>query len=193
MSGTHLAPTVFLDRDGTLIEEVGYLSHLDRIALYPWSIESVKLLNRAGFKVVVVTNQAGVARGLFDEDFIDEAHRFLDQKFSDGGATIDKFYYCPHHPEASVEAYRSECDCRKPKAGMLWKAAQELQLELSHSFVIGDRLSDLRLGPAVGAKSVLVRTGYGETTARELTDDVEVAYTAPELMTAVAWILRQSK
>ena len=193
MSGTHLAPTVFLDRDGTLIEEVGYLSHLDRIALYPWSIESVKLLNRAGFKVVVVTNQAGVARGLFDEDFIDEAHRFLDQKFSDGGATIDKFYYCPHHPEASVEAYRSECDCRKPKAGMLWKAAQELQLELSHSFVIGDRLSDLRLGPAVGAKSVLVRTGYGETTARELTDDVEVDYTAPELMTAVAWILRQSK
>lgn len=193
MSGTHLAPTVFLDRDGTLIEEVGYLSHLDRIVLYPWSIESVKLLNRAGFKVVVVTNQAGVARGLFDEDFIDEAHRFLDQKFGDGGATIDKFYYCPHHPEASVEAYRCECDCRKPKAGMLWKAAQELQLELSHSFVIGDRLSDLRLGPAVGAKSVLVRTGYGETTARELTDDVEVDYTAPELMTAVAWILRQSK
>ena len=193
MSGTHLAPTVFLDRDGTLIEEVGYLSHLDPIVLYPWSIESVKLLNRAGFKVVVVTNQAGVARGLFDEDFIDEAHRFLDQKFSDGGATIDKFYYCPHHPEASVEAYRSECDCRKPKAGMLWKAAQELQLELSHSFVIGDRLSDLRLGPAVGAKSVLVRTGYGETTARELTDDVEVAYTAQELMTAVAWILRHSK
>ena len=193
MSGTHLAPTVFLDRDGTLIEEVGYLSHLDRIALYPWSIESVKLLNRAGFKVVVVTNQAGVARGLFDEDFIDEAHRFLEKKFSDGGATIDKFYYCPHHPEASVEAYRSECDCRKPKAGMLWKAAQELQLELSHSFVIGDRLSDLRLGPAVGAKSVLVRTGYGETTARELTDDVEVAYTAQELMTAVAWILRHSK
>jgi len=193
VSGTHLAPTVFLDRDGTLIEEVGYLSHLDRIVLYPWSIESVKLLNRAGFKVVVVTNQAGVARGLFDEDFIDEAHRFLDQKFGDGGATIDKFYYCPHHPEASVEAYRCECDCRKPKAGMLWKAAQELQLELSHSFVIGDRLSDLRLGPAVGAKSVLVRTGYGETTARELTDDVEVDYTAPELMTAVAWILRQSK
>lgn len=193
MSGTHLAPTVFLDRDGTLIEEVGYLSHLDRIVLYPWSIESVKLLNRAGFKVVVVTNQAGVARGLFDEDFIDEAHRFLDQKFGDGGAMIDKFYYCPHHPEASVEAYRCECDCRKPKAGMLWKAAQELQLELSHSFVIGDRLSDLRLGPAVGAKSVLVRTGYGETTARELTDDVEVDYTAPELMTAVAWILRQSK
>ena len=193
MSGTHLAPTVFLDRDGTLIEEVGYLSHLDRIALYPWSIESVKLLNRAGFKVVVVTNQAGVARGLFDEDFIDEAHRFLDQKFSDGGATIDKFYYCPHHPEASVEAYRSECDCRKPKAGMLWKAAQELQLELRHSFVIGDRLSDLRLGQAVGARSLLVRTGYGETTARELTDDVEVAYTAPELMTAVAWILRRSK
>ena len=193
MSGTHLAPTVFLDRDGTLIEEVGYLSHLDRIALYPWSIESVKLLNRAGFKVVVVTNQAGVARGLFDEDFIDEAHRFLDQKFGDGGAMFDKFYYCPHHPEASVEAYRCECDCRKPKAGMLWKAAQELQLELSHSFVIGDRLSDLRLGPAVGAKSVLVRTGYGETTARELTDDVEVAYTAQELMTAVAWILRHSK
>ena len=192
MSGTHLAPTVYLDRDGTLIEEVGYLSHLDRIALYPWSIESVKLLNRAGFKVVVVTNQAGVARGLFDEDFIDEAHRFLDQKFSDGGATIDKFYYCPHHPEASVEAYRSECDCRKPKAGMLWKAAQELQLELSHSFVIGDRLSDLRLGQAVGARSLLVRTGYGETTARELTDDVEVDYTAPELMTAVAWILRHS-
>jgi D-glycero-D-manno-heptose 1,7-bisphosphate phosphatase len=192
VSGTHLAPTVFLDRDGTLIEEVGYLSHLDRIVLYPWSIESVKLLNRAGFKVVVVTNQAGVARGLFDEDFIDEAHRFLDQKFSDGGATIDKFYYCPHHPEASVEAYRSECDCRKPKAGMLWKAAQELELELSHSFVIGDRLSDLRLGQAVGARSLLVRTGYGETTARELTDDVEVAYTAPELMTAVAWILRHS-
>ena len=111
-----MTPAVFLDRDGTLIEEVGYLDRIERVEFYPWTVDAVKLLNRAGFRVVVVTNQAGVARGIFEERFVGDAHRHLDQRLAAGGARIDGYYYCPHHPDAPLEAYRRRCDCRKPMA-----------------------------------------------------------------------------
>jgi D-glycero-D-manno-heptose 1,7-bisphosphate phosphatase len=181
---------VMLDRDGTLIEEVGYLDRLDRIQLFPYSVDAVRLLNRAGYKVIVVTNQAGVARGYFDEPFVEETHRALTAMVGKGGASVDGFYYCPHHPDGEVDAYRASCDCRKPQPGMIRRAAVDHELDLSRSFIVGDRAHDVEAGTAVGARGILVRTGYGyrhEAAARE-----HGALIADNLMQAVSWILRQS-
>ena len=154
-------PAVFLDRDGVLIEDSHYLGSPDRVRLIRGSAEAVAALNRAGWPVVVVTNQSGVARGLFPPEAVDAVHDRLAELLRGFDARIDAFYACPHHPEAEVTAYRVECDCRKPRPGMLRAAAAELGLDLARSWVVGDRVSDLEAGAAVGARTVLVRTGYG--------------------------------
>jgi|TARA_B100001964_G_scaffold220067_1_gene262753 D-glycero-D-manno-heptose 1,7-bisphosphate phosphatase len=187
-----VTPAVFLDRDGTLIEEVGYLDRIERIELYPWSVDAVRVLNRAGFKVVVVTNQAGVARAMFDEAFVGEAHAFIDARLREGGAVIDGFYYCPHHPDAPVEAYRKDCDCRKPRTGMVEQAQRDLDLDLGRSFVVGDRWLDVELGMNFGGRGILVRTGYGEAEVARPKEGVDAELVAPDLMTAVSWILQQA-
>ena len=185
-----MKPAVFLDRDGTLIEEVGYLDRLERLAFFPWSIDAVRLLNRAGYFVVVVTNQAGVARGMFDESFVGQAHRHIDVTLAAGGARIDAYYYCPHHPEGSIQAYRRLCDCRKPLPGMLRQAEEALGIDLHRSFVVGDRWLDIQLAQAVGATGILVRTGYGQTEEHRPKDDVRAAAIVDNLIDAVGWILR---
>ena len=134
-----MSRAVFLDRDGTLIEEAGYLDRLDRVAFFPFTVDAVRLLNRAGFMVVVVTNQAGIGRGFFDEAFVEEAHRTLSERLAAGGAAIDAFYFCPHHPEATRPGYKQACDCRKPQPGLLKRAAHDHDLDLAASFVVGDR------------------------------------------------------
>jgi D-glycero-D-manno-heptose 1,7-bisphosphate phosphatase len=185
-------PAVFLDRDGTVIEEVGYLNRLDRIAFFPWSVDAIRVLNHAGFLVVIVTNQAGVARGYFDETLVREAHALIDRRVQDGGARIDAYYYCPHHPDGAVEAYRETCDCRKPKPGMIHRAAREHDIDIARSFVVGDRWLDVRMGQAAGAKTVLVRTGYG--LEEEAQPDGTVAdAVADTLMDASAWIIQRHK
>jgi len=183
-------PAVFLDRDGTLIEEAGYLDRLERLVFYPYSVDAVRLLNRADLAVVIITNQAGVARGIVREAFVGEAHRHVTMRLEQGGARVDGFYYCPHHPEASVEQYRKSCDCRKPQPGMLRRAADELKLDLARSFVIGDRWHDLQAGDAVGARGILVRTGYGRT--EEAAPKARLAPVAivDNLIEAASWILR---
>jgi len=186
-----VTPAVFLDRDGTLIEEVGYLDRLDRIVFYPWSIDAVRLLNHAGFKVIIVTNQSGVARGMFDECFVEEAHEFIDARVREGKALIDRFYYCPHHPDAPIKAYRQKCECRKPSAGMVRQAQRDFHLDLERSFVIGDRWHDVELAQSFGGLGVLVRTGYGEAEVAKPKPQVDAALIAPELITAVGWILRR--
>jgi D-glycero-D-manno-heptose 1,7-bisphosphate phosphatase len=183
-------PAVFLDRDGTLIEEVGYLDRLERLAFFPYSIDAVRLLNRAGFAVAVVTNQSGVARGLFTEDLVRETHAAMAGRLADGGAHADGFYYCPHHPRAVVEDYRQACDCRKPQPGLLLQASRELGVDLSRSFAVGDRVSDLEAASAAGVRSVLVRTGYGS--AHEAEARARGAAVTGHLMEAVSWMLRQS-
>jgi D-glycero-D-manno-heptose 1,7-bisphosphate phosphatase len=188
-----MKPAVFLDRDGTLIEEVGYLDRLERLAFFPWSIDAVRLLNRAGYLVVVVTNQAGVARGIFDESFVGEAHRHIDVTLAAGGARIDAYYHCPHHPEASIEAYRQVCTCRKPLPGMLRKAEADLGVDLHQSFVVGDRWLDVQLAQAVGATGILVRTGYGRTEESRPKHDVRAAAIVDDLIEAVGWILRTTR
>ena len=185
-------PAVFLDRDGTLVEEAGYLDRLERMVLLPYSIDAVRLLNRAGYRVVVVTNQAGVAHGHFTEEFVRGLHQHLAERFRVGGALIDAFYYCPHLPAARVEAYRSECECRKPKPGMVLRAQRDLGLDLRRSFIVGDQWSDLGLGHAAGVKTILVRTGYGPSVEALPRDGITADIVVDTLMDAVSWILRNA-
>ncbi|CAN5462751.1 D-glycero-beta-D-manno-heptose 1,7-bisphosphate 7-phosphatase [soil metagenome] len=182
-------PAVFLDRDGTLNEEAGYLDRLERLVFFPYTVDAVRLLNRAGFAVIVVTNQAGIARGIVRAEFVQEAHEHIATFLAAGGARVDGFYHCPHHPQAVVETLRHECDCRKPKPGMLVRAAAELSLDLARSFVVGDRWHDLEAGHALGLPGILVRTGYGRTEEQSPNPRVEPALVADNLAAAVAWIL----
>jgi D-glycero-D-manno-heptose 1,7-bisphosphate phosphatase len=183
---------VFLDRDGTLVQEAGYLDRLERLVFFPYSIDAVRLLNRGGFAVVIVTNQAGVARGIFKEPFVAEAHRHIAARLEAGGGRIDAFYYCPHHPEASVAAYRTTCDCRKPQPGMFTRAAADLGVSLKDSFVVGDRWHDLEAGQRVGARGILVRTGYGRTEEAAPKAGVTPAAVTDNVIEAASWILRAS-
>ena len=185
-------PAVFLDRDGTLLEEAGYLDRLERLVFFPYSVDAVRLLNRANLTVVVVTNQAGIARGIFKEAFVDEAHKHIAARLAAGGARVDGFYYCPHHPEAVIEQYRKSCECRKPQPGLLRQAANDLDLALDRSFVVGDRWHDLEAGQRVDARGVLVRTGYGRTEELAPRAALTPAAIVDNLMEAVSWILRAS-
>jgi D-glycero-D-manno-heptose 1,7-bisphosphate phosphatase len=158
-------PAVFLDRDGVIIEEVNYLAHPDQVRLIPGAAAAIARLNRRGVPVVVVTNQAGVARGFFPEERVGEVHLRLSALLAAGGASVDRFYHCPHHPSAGVGSYRVECDCRKPRPGMLRRAARELGLDLRASCLIGDKVSDLEAGARAGCRTILVRTGHGRRVA----------------------------
>jgi D-glycero-D-manno-heptose 1,7-bisphosphate phosphatase len=149
-----LRRAVFLDRDGTLCEEMGYLNHITRLRIFPFAAAAVRRLNDAGFPVIVVTNQAGAARGLFPESLIADVHDRIRHDLAVSGARIDAFYACIHRAEDA-------CDCRKPRTGMLERAAREHSLALPGSWVVGDRRSEVDLARNAGARSVLVLTGYG--------------------------------
>jgi D-glycero-D-manno-heptose 1,7-bisphosphate phosphatase len=159
----NLRPAIFLDRDGVIIEDTHYLASPDQVRLVPGSADAIAALNRAGWVVVVITNQSGVARGLFAPADVDAVHTHLSDLLAGYGARIEGFYYCPHYPSADVPAYRVDCACRKPKPGMLLRAADDLGLDLEQSWMVGDRESDLEAGAAAGTRTVLVRTGYGAT------------------------------
>jgi D-glycero-D-manno-heptose 1,7-bisphosphate phosphatase len=154
-------PAIFMDRDGTLSHEVGYVNHLSRFRLLPWSVDAVRLVNKSGFLAVVVTNQAGVARGYFPESLIHEVHASLQASLAAGGARLDGLYFCAHHPTLGEPPYRQDCECRKPRPGMLRRAQAELGIDLARSWVVGDRMGDLELAWSVGARGALVKTGYG--------------------------------
>ena len=158
---TALKPAVFLDRDGVVIEDSHYLDDPSRVKLLPGAAETIAALNRAGWTIVVVTNQSGVARGLFSLDSVGAVHDHIATLLLQSFAKIDAFYFCPHHSEADVLEFRAECECRKPKPGLLRCAARELGLELAASWMIGDRVSDLEAGAAAGCRTALVRSGCG--------------------------------
>jgi D-glycero-D-manno-heptose 1,7-bisphosphate phosphatase len=153
---------VFLDRDGTINEEVGYVNHIDRFALLPGAVEAIRELNRFGLKVILITNQSGVARGYFPEKLLKAVHEKLCSMVEAAGGHLDGIYYCPHHPVEGKPPYRKDCHCRKPKIGMLQTASDELEIDLERSYVIGDRLNDIKLANNAGSKGVLVLTGYGK-------------------------------
>ena len=184
-----MRPAVFVDRDGTIIEEAGYLDRFDLIVPYPWSARALRDLETAGYAIVVVTNQAGVARGIFDERFVQQVHERLDAMLRAEGVHVDGYYYCPHHPEGIVDGYRRVCDCRKPAPGLVRAAARDLDLDLSRSYVIGDKWLDVGLAQNVGATGILVRTGYGRGVESAPPDGVRAEAVADTLLEAAAWIL----
>ncbi len=181
---------VFLDRDGTINVEVGYLHRPEDFALIDGSGPAIRRLNEAGFLVVVVSNQSGVARGYFGEDAVARVNEKMEVELDRFGAHLDAIYYCPHYPEGTVEAYRRTCDCRKPEPGMILKAREELDIDVSGSYVVGDHRGDVLLGKNVGARSILVVTGHGTEELDKLRGEgIEPDYVADNLAQAVDHIL----
>jgi D-glycero-D-manno-heptose 1,7-bisphosphate phosphatase len=181
---------VFLDRDGTINKEVNYLSHPGQIELISGSAEGIKLLNENGFTVVVITNQSGVARGIIEEEKLPLIKDRLCSLLEERGAKIDGYYYCPHYPDGKIEKFAVKCDCRKPEPGMLRKAAEDLDIELKGSYVVGDKVCDVVLGKNVGAVSIMVKTGYGESEAENYEPSPD--YTADNLFDAAQWIIKNN-
>jgi len=161
---------VFLDRDGTINEEVGYLDGLDKLKLFDNAAEAIRLINESGMKAVVITNQSGVARGLFMEAFVRTVHEKIQENIRSHGAFIDAFYYCPHHPTEGKGKYLLACPCRKPQPGMLIRAAQDLQIDIHRSYMVGDMMKDVEVAQRIGSQGILVKTGYGLKTLRENPD-----------------------
>jgi D-glycero-D-manno-heptose 1,7-bisphosphate phosphatase len=187
-------PAVFMDRDGCLTEEVGYVNHPTRIRLLPRTAEAVRRLNQAGVPAVMVTNQTGIARGYFSEETLHAANARMQGELRAAGARLDGVYVCMHHPSEGLPPYRADCDCRKPRPGLLHRAAAELDLDLPGSVMIGDKLSDVTAGHAVGAAGVLVLTGYGrgEWEYRRHLRDVKPDHVAEDLLDAVEWALARA-
>ena len=152
---------VFVDRDGTLIKEVGYLRRLEQIEVLPRVPEAIQLLREQGLKVAVVTNQSAVARGFITEDMLRQIHQELKMQLARRGAYLDGIYYCPHHPTEGMDSYRIPCDCRKPNVGMARRAAADLNLDFSRSYVVGDQSRDMELATRIGAKGILISSGNG--------------------------------
>lgn len=185
---------IFLDRDGTMNEEVGYVNHLSRFQLFDFTAEAVRLINEAGWRAIMITNQSGVARGYFPEELLLKVHRQLEESLKRQGARLDAIYYCPHHPTIGEPPYRQDCDCRKPKPGLLVRAAQDFGLDLAQCFVVGDRYRDIEMAHAAGARGVMVLTGYGlgEYEYQRASWPRKPEHIAENLLEAVKWILLQT-
>ncbi len=156
---------VFLDRDGTINVEKNYLHKIEDFEFILGAPEAIKQFKDAGFLVIVVSNQAGIARGYFDEDDVEKLHDYIQRRLIDYDTSIDAFYFCPHHPVEGLGAYKVDCDCRKGNPGMLLQASKEHNVDLKRSFMVGDKLADIEAGERAGCQPILVMTGYGEATA----------------------------
>jgi D-glycero-D-manno-heptose 1,7-bisphosphate phosphatase len=186
---------IFLDRDGTINEEVGYVNHIERFTLLPRVGQAIRLLNQQGWKVVVATNQSGVARGYFPESLVRQVHQKMEELLKREGAYLDGIYYCPHHPDIGVPPYRQKCRCRKPAPGLIEEAVETLNLDTSRSYMIGDRGGDIEFAHQVGAKAILVLTGYGKGEweySRGLWKG-KPEHVAADLFEAVQWIFQQER
>lgn len=185
---------VFLDRDGTVNEEVEYLHRPEELRLLPGAAEAVLRLRSHGFFIVVVTNQAGVARGYYEEADVIRLHQFLNRRLKEKGAFIDHFFYCPHHPVYGVGKYLTDCRCRKPKTGLFTMAEAFYQVDKAHSYMVGDKLLDTEAGHRYGVKSVLVGTGYGRELSSAMTEEerkTAFEHYAPDLPAAADWIINE--
>jgi D,D-heptose 1,7-bisphosphate phosphatase len=189
---------VFLDRDGTINEEVGYMDSIDKLKLFANAAEAIRLINESDMKAVVITNQSGVAKGYFTEEFVRTVHEHIQEMLRERGAFIDAFYYCPHHQTEGIGVYLQSCACRKPEAGMLIEASEDLDIDFRRSYTVGDMLKDIQVGRTVGAKGILVKTGYGiNTIEKDLTSDTsqicQPNYIAEDILDAVKWIMKDRK
>jgi len=178
------AGAIFIDRDGTVSEEVGYMYHAGLFRMYPWTGQAIRKINASGMKSVLITNQSGIERGYFKEATVHEVHEVLQQGLKQSEAHLDGIYYCPHAPER-------DCDCRKPRPGLILRAARDLDIDLSKSFMVGDRYLDVRAANAAGLRSVLVRCGDGASeVSRYASQPVpQPSFVADNLLHAVDAIL----
>jgi len=186
---------VFIDRDGTLNEEVNYLSQAEKVRILPNAIEGIKLLKEAGFKIIVISNQSGVARGYFTEEDVQLINSKINELIMQSGANIDGFYYCPHHPEGAVDKYRRVCQCRKPESSLFLQAAAQKNIDIKKSFIVGDKLSDIQMSESLGARAILLLTGYGPQEREKYCSESHFTlhYIAEDLLDVARWILQQTK
>jgi len=184
---------VFLDRDGTINEQMGYINHLSRFILLPRVAEAVRLLNESGFLVLVVSNQAGAARGYFPQSLTGEVNERMKKELGREGAKLDGVYCCPHHPRSVIPELRVECDCRKPRTGLIDQARRDFEIDMERSYVIGDRCLDIEMGWRCGIQGVLVKTGYGRGEVEHVlpTKAEKPVHIAEDLYHAVCWILER--
>lgn len=188
-------PAVFLDRDGTVNEQMGYINHPDRFVLLPGVPEGIKLLNDNGFLVLVTSNQSGVARGYFPIELVHKVHALMMESLEKEGAVIDGVFLCPHHPEGVHPEYARECDCRKPKKGLIDQACKSFDIDLSRSYVVGDRYIDVEFAHRSHLKSIVVETGYGLGELEYVFPGkpLEPDHVAEGLFQAVQWILKRER
>ena len=184
---------IFLDRDGTLNVDVGYLHQLKDLQLFPYTVDALRLLKRAGYELIVVTNQSGMARGMISPGFVETCHDEMRARLQAGDTDLDALYYCPHHPDGSVKALAVDCRCRKPNPGMIEAAVRDRGIDPKASWVIGDKWLDVNLGVAVGARSILVRTGWGAEQEEQRPAGQQVDAVCDNLMHAVSVILAEGR
>lgn len=181
---------VFMDRDGTVADEVGYVNHASRLRLLPGSAAALRRVREAGLLCVVVTNQSGVARDYFEETVVNQANERFRELLAAEGASVDAIYYCPHHPTEGSPPYVRECDCRKPATGLIFRAAEDLNVDLRSSYMIGDHFSDIECGQRAGAKTVLLLTGHGkDAMGKRQQWPRPPSHIAADLYDAVQWVL----
>ncbi len=158
----NLKPVVFLDRDGTINYDAGYINHVDNFIIYPYAAQAIRMLNEKGFLVIIITNQSGLARGFFNENTLEEIHSYMISQLRKKGAEIDGIYFCPHDPNAKIEKYKSVCSCRKPETGLVDQALKDFNIDKNNMYFIGDKHSDIMAGYTSGCKTIMVKTGYGK-------------------------------
>ena len=186
-----MKPAVFLDRDGTINEQMGYINHLSRIHLLPKATEAIRLLNKHGILAIVVSNQSGIARGYFPMELVESVNARMCASLEEADAKIDGVFYCPHHKNGVIPDYSIDCECRKPKTGLIERACKEFDIDMSKSYVIGDQCSDMELAHRAHLGSVLVKTGYGLGEIEYVLpkEAQKPAYIAEDILDGVTWIL----
>jgi D-glycero-D-manno-heptose 1,7-bisphosphate phosphatase len=183
-------PAVFLDRDGTINEQMGYINHVSRFVLLPMAAGAIRSLNESGYLTIVLSNQSGVARGYYPYELVDEVNSRMKELLGEKGALIDGIFFCPHYPKGSVPQYSIECNCRKPSPGMIETACSCFEIDLSNSYMIGDRVDDIKMARSAGIKGVLVKTGYGRGEVQHVLphSGIQPDFIAEDILDAVIWI-----
>ena len=192
MEGDQLKkPAVFIDRDGTINEQMGYINHISRFVLLPGSAEAIKLLNDHGYLVIIVSNQSGIARGYFPMELVNEVHAHMKALLERDNARIDGIFFCPHYPEGKLPEYSRACECRKPKTGLIKMACGDFDIDMANSYVIGDRCTDIELARNAGLKGILVKTGYGLGDLEYVFPNLsfEPFHVADDFLDAAGWIV----
>ena len=188
-------PAVFIDRDGTVNEQMGYINHISRFVMLPGATEAIRLLNKNQYLAIIVSNQSGVARGYYPIELVDEVHAHMRALMEKEGAFVDGIFFCPHYEKGSVPEYSIECNCRKPRTGLIEEARKAFEIDMDNSYVIGDRYSDIELALRSDMKGILVTTGYGQGDIDYVFPRLSFkpAHIARDLLHAVRWIIEEQE